>query len=436
MAYDNTTAQSTVPSVATGDPHPMLTEMSKAMQLQNNLVQQANAQVQRTAPTTISTGETAPQLPKTAMNILGGASANNVARQQVYTREGARNKAIGQIAGAAGAFVSAIIKKKQAQETQALAQDIHRSMELQDGITQAQEIIAQTKGATDPQSVAMNKQAQQVLLKNSTLMKSLLAGKNGKKIGEAYDITFGPGANQKSAEEKSKSIPHQAAQMAMKQFKQDQAQGKGESLYKQFEAQQPASIASNPAYAGAMANLKATQENAQRMATIYERTAADVNKTEVAEDATRERWAATQADNANKMNIAQMNERANALIEQTKLNQAAEIARQRNATTLKAAGIRANASLNQRGLVAGYQDTGRQITNVNNHIASLTTQLDALKNKAAAGNYDPQVTALEGAIKQAQGQLKDLQDRQSAIGKSLNIPESPTVSAYNSIMSH
>ena len=223
-----------------------LDSFSDAVKQANEQVAQAQKQIQST-PMYQSGSSSSPVMPVPSLKagLFSGASVQNLSNIHPQTRAGARAKGIGQIAGLAGNFVGNYFKKKEAEKTQALAQDLNRTLELQKGLDEAKQVLQQ-----DPNNAAAKASVQ----KNTALLGSLLNGKNGKDIAKAYDVTFGPGAAEANDKDK---IHKQAMTDAMKQAQQDEKA-------KQFEAQQPDRMAPNSAYQAAMANLKQVQEAAQK----------------------------------------------------------------------------------------------------------------------------------------------------------------------------
>jgi hypothetical protein len=261
---------------------PLLDNLSEAVKQANQMVDQATKQVQNTPMYSSSTSATPTMpVPSVKAGLFSGASVHNLDSQKPVTRAGARNKAVGQIAAQAGGFVGAWVKKKEAEKTQALAQDLNRTLELQKGIDEAKQVMQQ-----DPN----NAQAKATLQKNQALLGALLNGKNGKEIAKAYDVTYGPGAADAKANDKDK-IHKQAMTDAMRQHQQDEK-------LEQFEGQQPSSMSPNPIYDAAMKNLQTVQAAAQKanttFATLYGKLATDdaANKRAAATDASRERMGA------------------------------------------------------------------------------------------------------------------------------------------------
>jgi hypothetical protein len=284
MAYDNNAVpgqQSTQESS-----NPVISTLSAAIQHQNDVVAQAAKTLQGTSQV-LATHNPQPVAPAPKVNFLANASVNNVANERPETREGARNKAIGQIAGQAGSLVGAYMKKQEQKKTQALAIDIHRSLELQQGLDEAKGVLQQ-----DPN----NEEAKAALQKNQTLMDALLSGKNGKEIAKSYGVTFGAEAKDMSPEKKKDSMHYQAMQQAMKQANQDkEAKNKAvapggtnpdgspnmgaparpnvsvrpDTKLEQFESQLPARITANPAYQQAKANYDEAAKRADGLTKTY-----------------------------------------------------------------------------------------------------------------------------------------------------------------------
>lgn len=293
MAYENAVDQldpksandrgsTAVPSGSTeGSANPVLSSLAAATQHANELVQQAASQVNKTPQ--YSSGTSAqPQMPVKKPGLFEDSSVHNLDKAQPQTRAGARNKAIGQIAAQAGGFVRQFMQKKEQQKTQALAQDINRSLELQKGIDEATQVLQ-----TDPN----NQAAKATLQKNQTLLGSLLNGKNGKDIAKAYDVTFGEGA--KDASEKDKQ--HKAAMTdAMKQHQQDEK-------LQQFEGQQPGRMQVNPQYEAAQRNLAAVQKQADALTKTYVTMAGHVMQQENAQGNNQSRERVAAANNQGKI---------------------------------------------------------------------------------------------------------------------------------------
>src|SRR5882757_2697653 len=263
--YTNPSFEQSTGQVPTGSPaqtgsspNPVLDALSAAVSHAQSQVEAANKQVSNT-PMYSQTNGGQPVMPPERKLPLQDASVHNLDNQHPVTRAGARNKAIGQIAAQAGNIVGNYIKKKEAEKTQNLAQDIHRSMELNQGIDEANQILQQ-----DPNNSAAKAQLQ----KNQTLLKALLDGKNGPKIAKAYDITFGPSAKEE-AEKNAKKPEKQAMTAAMKQIQQDQAQSQEKSRLEQFRGQLPSQMGPNPAYAAAQKNAADIAKQADTLMKTY-----------------------------------------------------------------------------------------------------------------------------------------------------------------------
>lgn len=270
VPYDNNSTQavdpfsaakatSSVPTQTTEVANPVLEALGGALKRQQEEVNKAAELVNKT-PQYTSGSSAQPTMPVAKNLPFQGASSKNVANEHPETRAGARNKAVGQIAGQAGALIGKYFKKKEDEKTQALAIDLHKSMELQQGMDEAKQVLAQ-----DPN----NAQAKATLQKNQTLLTSLLNGKSGKDIAKAYGVTFGPEAQSMSPDKKKDSMHAQAMTQAMKQVQQDQK-------LKDFEGQLPERVQANPAYQSALAQYQQVAKTAEVATKTYTQMASKV----------------------------------------------------------------------------------------------------------------------------------------------------------------
>jgi hypothetical protein len=285
---------------------------------------------------------------------FAGASVQNLAHVQPQTRAGQKSKGIGMIAAQAGNFVQQFMQKKQQEKTQALAQDVSRSLELQKGIDQAQQVLAQ-----DPN----NTQAKMTLQKNQALLGSLLNGKNGKEIAKAYDITFGDGAR-KDHEDKVKDPAHQAMQQAMKQQQEEQR-------LKEFEGQMPKQMGDNPAYAQRQAELNQEKKNLETMQKVYapiiNQQMKDQNANARTEANIKSREATTQAQINAKAKEDALNRRNKLdVVWAERSARLAEIE-----ATKKAGGVNKSDELNLNFLGKRIEDVTKQITDLKAKKAAL-----------------------------------------------------------------
>ena len=351
----------------------------------------AQEQVTKTPTLIKSTGGSQPVMPHERRLPFQDASIHNLDSQHPTTRAGARNKAVGQIAAQAGNIIGNYFKKKEAEKTQQLAQDIHRSMELNEGIDQAKQALEQ-----DPNNVAAKTQLQ----KNTTLLNGLLNGKNGKAIAKAYDITFGAAA-QAEKEKNGKAPEKQAMTQAMKQVQQDQQQNRAQ----QFEAQQVQHFVPNPQHAQAQANLAAA--------------------TKQYEDAQKFLGPLIKSDMDNRAKLeVQTNKDEQANRREASREASEEFnTRQRTLGELRAASIRASATLGAAKLAHGdagqkmagevYKELSSATKDIQDNIVKTRTQIEALDKKGMT--KDPALRKeLEDSLTQYANSLKQIEDQKTA----------------------
>jgi hypothetical protein len=392
MAYDNTTQSTSVPTQA---PNPVLEALGGALKQQQEAVNKAAELVNKTPQyTNSSSGQPAMPVPKPS--LFGNASEKNVANQQPQTRAGARNKAIGQIAGMAGSVVGAYMKKKEGEKTQALAIDIHKSLELQQGMDEAKQVLAQ-----DPN----NAQAKATLQKNQTLMTALLNGKSGKDIAKAYGVTFGEEAKDMSPDKQKDSMHHQAMQQAMKQADQDKRM-------KEFEAQTPSRMQANPAYAAAQAQYKDTAKAANDALKVYTTMYDSIRKDQSADNRTqveaqsRERVA--NIDDKSRRDVETA--RAKSAYDVERMRASAEIQRTREEGQNRIKAIHELKSVNDQPKAQKMAEDW--LKNVNDNISKVDKQLTDLAAKQAnpklreAGESDDIIAA----------RIKDLNKARTDLG--------------------
>jgi hypothetical protein len=455
MAYDNNAQQvplsQAMPGMPSNEPQedPLLANASAVMKAQNDAVTMAAKTLQST-PAYTSTHQNAPQMPVPKPAIFGGASVNNLANKQPETRAGARSKGIGMIAGQAAHLVGTYFKKKEAEKTQALAIDLNKSLELNNGLDEAKAIMEQYK---DQPNSPEYKEAQAVTQKNNMLLTSLLNGKSGKDIAKAYGVTFGPEAQEMSPEKKKDSMHHNAMQQALTQFKNDigkmfhhgpQTQSQpnqnpggqtptggmtlpnqpgfgpagsppaagnppAQSRADQFRAQQAARITINPAYTAAMEQYKTMAKTADEtqktvLGSLDKRYTADAGVTKE-EIAANERWQATVATNLNNYNRTLAT--ADATVK------AAGI-RAQGAVSAASAGVDGRAQVMYAANAAKmYHDLSMQDIDISNNLTKVGTDIENAK-KLKVKETDPayqQLLTTQTQLKAAQAALKPAMQR-------------------------
>lgn len=386
--YDNNAqgGQSTVPAQST-EANPVLEALGGALKQQQEAVNKAAELVNKTPPYTNSSSSQ-PAIPVPKPSLFGNASEKNVQNQQPQTRAGARNKAIGQIAGQAGSIVGAYMKKKENEKTQALAIDIHKSLELQQGMDEAKQVLSQ-----DPN----NAQAKATLQKNQTLMTALLNGKSGKDIAKAYGVTFGPEAKDMSPDKQKDSMHHQAMQQAMKQADQDKRM-------KEFEAQTPSRMGANPAYQAAQAQYTQAAKTAEAATKVYTQFASKV----YGEQSSTDRATAA---NTSRETVAAGRDKATVESAETRAKAEIDTERLRAQTEIQKAGIAAKAHLDGIKIMKQSGDNEKAIKMsedawkaTDSAITKVDSQIDDLNKK----NSDPKIE--DDAKKLNQARIKDLGD--------------------------
>jgi hypothetical protein len=395
-------------------------------------------------------------VPSIKSGLFDNASSNNLANQHPETRAGARNKAIGMVAAQGARAIGTYFKKKEAEKTQALSMDIHRSLELQSGLDEATQATEQAKAIlADPNATAQDKaqaqqmlsQSQQATQKNTKLLESLLNGKNGKDIAKAYDITFGEEGKDKSINDKNDSMHFQAMQAAMKQAKIDQAKMQqpqqqaqlnggppnmgapampkatvdpGLSRLQQFQQGMPARMMANPAYGEAykqyqdtVKNATATQKNVFDYVSKYQKDRTDIQKQQLHDQGLA---AIHTADAESRRDIAKMQEEGR--VKAAKIGAGArEFAAEEG---LKAARIRADATLKVMGQIKESDMKARlavtQIDNLNTAVgkaqATVGEKLKDLSNPKRDTKNDvnlkDQINALNTEIASSKQRISDL----------------------------
>lgn len=332
--------------------------------------------------------------------LFKNASASNLKNVQPQTTAGARSKGIGMIAGAAAQLIGGFVRKKEAEKTQALAQDINRSLELTKGLQEAKDVLA-----TDPN----NAQAKMAVKKNEALLNALVNGKNGKAIGKAFGVTFGPEAQE--AKKKKANDPNvQAMQAALKQHQE-------EDRLKAFEENQPQRMGQNPLYAQKAAEVaqaqKAHMELTKSIAPILdtitrtnaeaERTQAKIESTEkVAKEREEFETDKFNAEEKNKFKLRELSD--NAMLARTQLEGANRM-RELNRTQ--------DATKRRENATTLYKTTDSDVQKLQADANSLAAKYNALDEKAKkdGSNFDTkmlktQLDATNKLLKEKQDQLK------------------------------
>jgi hypothetical protein len=377
--------------------NPVLDSLAEAVKHAQTQVEQAASAYSKTPAYTQGSGQTQPQMPVQKQSPFPNASVTNLNSQVPQTRAGARNKAIGQIAAQGAQLVGNFVKQKQAQKTQALAQDVNRSLELTKGIDEANQVLAQ-----DPN----NAQAKAQLQKNNALLGSLLNGKNGKDIAKAYDITFGPGAQ----DEKNKNAHEKTAMTdAMKQAQQD-------DKLKQFQVQQPSHMDINPQKEAAAKNLEAVQKQAEALTKTYATMADTVYKEQGSN-------ARTEAEIAGKQGVADTNAASRLNVQQQKDQDEFKLNQQKHTEKMqeigaqgaqrlaavkavKEAGDKSKAQKMAEDLVKA---TDGNISKEQSEVDKLTQELNKPENKQSENSHAR--TLIQNQINEHQQTVKALQEQ-------------------------
>lgn len=416
--------------------NPVLDSAVAAIQNANAQVQGAQAQLHATQPY-LTGSQPQPHMPVPSLKagLFSGASVHNLDNQQPQTRAGARNKAIGQLAAQGAGFISTYFKRKEAEKQQALAMDIHRSLELQSGIDEASQIGSQAKTIlADPnatpqakqQAQAQLEQAQAVGQKNNKLLEALLNGKNGKDIAKAYDITFGEESKDRGINDKTQDLHYNAMQDAMKQAKLDQqkkldggppklgapAQPNVQRMpnLQQFESQLPSRMMANPAYDAALKQYNETakqaavvQKNAMDLVAKYHK-----DETTLTKEGMREESEAQ---------IHRMDNNAKLAIAQTALK--GQLARA--AATRASAYARIQSAMIARGgeLIKASTDVYNQATG---EIKNIDKELDdAQKLREKAAHDDTYTPEMRKTIDDSITSLKGEREQQTKLQYAANI---------------
>lgn len=351
----------------------------------------AQEQVAKTPPLINSTGGGQPAMPTPRQLPLQNASIHNLDNEHPTTRAGARNKAIGQIAAQTGQIVGNYFKKKEAEKTQQLSQDLHRTMELQQGIDEATQLLQQNPNDTS---------AKAQLQKNSALLGGMLAGKNGKAIAKAYDITFGPEA-QAQKDKNGKKIEAKAMTGALKQVQQDQQQDR----VKQFEDQQVQHSVPNPQHQQAQANLTAATkqfEDAQKFLGPLIKSAMD-NKAKA--QVQEEKDMQAKRREASKEASAEYNSRL-------KIAGEIKVESMRAATTLSAARL-AHGDEGRKMAETVYKELSTTTNKLQDNIVKTRAQIEDLDKKGTT--KDPALRKeLEASLTEYSDNLKSIEDQKTA----------------------
>lgn len=421
MAYDNNAQQVPLSQLTPGmipagsgqdskSPTPLLEAASEAIKSQNEAVAQAAATLKAT-PQTITGASASPQMPIPKPSLFGGASVTNLQKKQPTTAAGARSKGIGLIAAQGAGVISSFFKKKEAEKTQALAIDIHKSLELQQGMDEAKAVLAQ-----DPN----NAQAKATLQKNQTLMTALLSGKSGKDIAKAYDVTFGPEASSQSPDDKKKSMHHGAMQQALTQAQQD-------DRMKQFEAKMPERIQANPAYTTALSNYQKTQQEAQKFTNTYltfmgkvaTNDANDARASANRDAAGARTDAVIKGENqreADRIKAQKDNERE-------RFNHESSLIGQRHKDRVNEIGLEKDAALKAKGYELYYTDMSKEVTETQKEIETKKADQKALNSSG-----DPKYADLQQDINDLSSRLTQQQnDQHEALGLMLGDPDAASM---------